>query len=880
MAVQVGTVDGLINITPVIKDCFVKAIDSFSNNVIKNNKLGDLSIGDAFQRYTYPVYSGKETEFKLESLKNEVTTKNGNKQSPAYVTYCKKMGLLETDGTDSFELTPLGSALLEGQIELHEYAMLYMSKQGIFKDGTYKGNLLEHIANIFKVSPSITPDELLQSIATKYGDSNFQKTRSDIILGALCAAKILSKVNNVYVLAGIAQAQVLNIFAMNGKNIRPAILDTDQAYADYIGTFKYGIYDFLNEKNLSSFAYLYPNLITHLQENYTPGSPSLPLQQIFYGAPGTGKSHETNRVTREYRDTIRTTFHPDSDYSTFVGAYKPTTTREFVYGLNGGNTIAFIDPNTNKPLETSKIEYKFVKQAFLKAYIRAWQKMGAADVTTNPLQPSATPAKPLTFTKGLATYTILTMDDSCVSFKKEEPFGKSPVKNTWQKLWSSGSFEIPNVPRSGATFQEAVSQWIYDLKGAATTINDFDDGWKQLISRLKAGEEIQVQRDGGTQKYVLSYDGNDDSVKKTSEDKAYKNAIEKAYNGDTSQNASAKGIAEILHSYSSDFDKAWEQLKTVLLNGGQQTTNPTETIAIQPQFLIIEEINRGNCAQIFGDIFQLLDRKGGYSEYPIEADEDIKKALLEDDPADGLSFGGEGLKLSDGIIDELNEVFNESSDDIVSKICMGDVLVLPKNLYIWATMNTSDQSLFPIDSAFKRRWDWTYMPIKEAKDKNYKIVLSGSNIEYKWWDFISAINDVINVVTSSEDKKLGYFFCKPCDDKNITASQFVNKVIFYLWNDVLKDYEMPKEFEYGETKKKEDSSKSNHMSFNDFYTDQEKCIRQLMENLGVKPIAEVVKTELTTDDASTAATSEPATDDATASTATSATDSTTEQSLF
>ena len=163
---------------------------------------------------------------------------------------------------------------------------------------------------------------------------------------------------------------------------------------------------------------------------------------------------------------------------------------------------------------------------------------------------------------------------------------------------------------------------------------------------------------------------------------------------------------------------------------------------------------------------------------------------------------------------------------------------------------------------------------------NYKIVLSGSNIEYKWWDFISAINDVINVVTSSEDKKLGYFFCKPCDDKNITASQFVNKVIFYLWNDVLKDYEMPKEFEYGETKKKEDSSKSNHMSFNDFYTDQEKCIRQLMENLGVKPIAEVVKTELTTDDASTAATSEPATDDATASTATSATDSTTEQSLF
>ena len=175
------------------------------------------------------------------------------------------------------------------------------------------------------------------------------------------------------------------------------------------------------------------------------------------------------------------------------------------------------------------------------------------------------------------------------------------------------------------------------------------------------------------------------------------------------------------------------------------------------------------------------------------------------------------------------------------------------------------------------------MPIKEAKDKNYKIVLSGSNIEYNWWDFISAINNVINEVTSSEDKKLGYFFCKPCDDKNITASQFVNKVIFYLWNDVLKDYEMPKEFEYGEIKKKEDSSKSNHMSFNDFYTDKEACIRQLMENLGVKPIAEEVKTEpaTATTSATTATTSATTTGATTPTTsATPATDSTTEQTLF
>lgn len=625
--------------------------------------------------------------------------------------------------------------------------------------------------------------------------------------------------------------------------------------------------------DIDKFEYGYTSTLTTMakmsianQHRKNPSSNKLsalyPLQQIFYGAPGTGKSHETNRVTREYRDTIRTTFHPDSDYSTFVGAYKPTTTREFVYGLNGGNTIAFIDPNTNKPLETSKIEYKFVKQAFLKAYIRAWQKMCKRSFTfTDPAG---------------SKFTITSVSDIEVEIHKEEIVRKQSIKNTWEQAWKNTGFNPKHEGGSGNALWASIAQWIHDKmskterKDILDKIKDnFEEGWKILLDQLKNSNSIKTSTDGGNQTYHVKLK-DDTSLIVTSIQNPKKNTIKEP----NTNKRVIKGVVDILKNYNLPFDEAWLRLKEDVNNneGGNY---------IPPQFLVIEEINRGNCAQIFGDIFQLLDRTdNGYSQYPIEADEDIKKALLEDDPADGLSFGGEGLKLSDGIIDELNEVFNESSDDIVSKICMGDVLVLPKNLYIWATMNTSDQSLFPIDSAFKRRWDWTYMPIKEAKDKNYKIVLSDSNIEYNWWDFISAINNVINDVTNSEDKKLGYFFCKPCDDKNITASQFVNKVIFYLWNDVLKDYEMPKEFEYGETKKKEDSSKSNHMSFNDFYTDQEKCIRQLMENLGVKPIAEVVKTEPTTDDASTAATSEPATDDATASTATPATDSTTEQSLF
>ena len=178
-------------------------------------------------------------------------------------------------------------------------------------------------------------------------------------------------------------------------------------------------------------------------------------------------------------------------------------------------------------------------------------------------------------------------------------------------------------------------------------------------------------------------------------------------------------------------------------------------------FLVIEEINRGNCAQIFGDLFQLLDRdENGWSEYPIMADKDLTKFL------NGNDEEGQPVLTNKGGIKD-------------GKLC------LPKNLYIWATMNTSDQSLFPIDSAFKRRWDWVYMPVSDAK-KNYVIEID--NDQYDWWSFLTAINTIIESATHSEDKKLGYFFVKAKDGK-ITVDVFVGKIIFYLWNDVFKDNE-------------------------------------------------------------------------------------------
>jgi len=198
----------------------------------------------------------------------------------------------------------------------------------------------------------------------------------------------------------------------------------------------------------------------------------------------------------------------------------------------------------------------------------------------------------------------------------------------------------------------------------------------------------------------------------------------------------------------------------------------------QKQYLIIEEINRGNCAQIFGDLFQLLDRNStGFSDYPIYTDNDMRKQLFK-------AF--EGLSISQS--ENINNLYN--GRNVTEQVLKGEILLLPNNLYIWATMNTSDQSLFPVDSAFKRRWEWQYMPIGKGYDDNgnelnWKICI-GAN-EYDWWSFIEKINLQIGSTTNSEDKKLGFFFCK-AENNCISAETFVGKVIFYLWNDVFKDY--------------------------------------------------------------------------------------------
>lgn len=379
-----------------------------------------------------------------------------------------------------------------------------------------------------------------------------------------------------YVNGNNGMSQIKDFF-INDLHLTP-----DKNLTDYFAIYKVSEFDYflyfvpsiLYKNFLQFFRSVLPTVSVNHDKEYLETDVKNSLQQIFYGAPGTGKSHIIKEQTKG-EDVIRTTFHPDTDYSTFVGTYKPTT--EFV------PVLAIIgDKAVETGRQEKRISYEFVSQAFLQAYTDAWKKVAVAQ-------------------------------------------------------------------------------------------------------------------------------------------------------------------------------------------GGKP----------QKQFLVIEEINRGNCAQIFGDLFQLLDRNDfGYSDYPIKADADMQKQLKR-------LFAG--VTITDA--DSINAMYD--GRDIVKEMLSGEVLLLPNNLYIWATMNTSDQSLFPIDSAFKRRWDWQYMPISEGRDKNgqsknWKI--EADTQMYSWWSFIQKINDEIYDKTNSEDKKLGYYFCKPINGV-IRVETFVSKVLFYLWNDVFKDFD-------------------------------------------------------------------------------------------
>ena len=399
-------------------------------------------------------------------------------------------------------------------------------------------------------------------------------------------------------------------------------------------------------------------------------------QIIYYGAPGTGKSHKIKEILGEYEgcpadkkvpkaNIFRTTFHPDSDYSTFVGAYKPTMEKPIDKIYAKGELIS-------KLTEMKEGGVTYSSQKFGAKYWRSLKQLNLSD-----------------------------------------------KKDILQACGMSDNYTV-----------------------------EFDKGMAVGEEYLACSNESRIIYSFVPQAFLNAYI------------QAYKKSEEKVY-------------------------------------------------------LIIEEINRGNCAQIFGDLFQLLDRDvNGKSEYGIKADADLR-AFLEE------KLGEDNQGIKDG------------------ELC------LPSNLYIYATMNTSDQSLFPIDSAFKRRWDWVYMPIEtkpeDANGETVKRTIETDTYQYDWGNFLEEVNKRIFGITRSEDKQLGFWFVKPRNgSRTITANDFVSKVIFYLWNDVYKDFgEDGTSVFYFSADGNPDSTHKEQHSFKDF-TPRFKMVDNALvdafiKNLGVTP---------------------------------------------
>lgn len=549
--------------------------------------------------------------------------------------------------------------------------------------------------------------------------------------------------------------------------------------------------------NLKDGKYSFPALSIDPEKNNTNNNNNS-LQLIIYGAPGTGKSYSVKKIT-EGCEVIRTTFHPDSDYSTFVGCYKPET-----------------DDN-------GKVSYAFTQQAFTEAYIKAWKQLACTNTS-----PAASTSSPQPFTSTIVMeygkcviskdhpfVRIESIDDKSIDTYKEAVWDKKNIKKVWEDLWESGQYIQPEGERSGKSVQEAVCKYLHE---GSIGKDGFEEGW-----------DIIPEEDTPAGKYTISRIG-DDKLLVKSIAKNNIGTIKKYFSGDSLDKAKAvqRRITEILHSLGNDFEGALARLKSLVGTTEQDMPDisavadedeenedaVSEQMAYSPVYLVIEEINRGNCAQIFGDLFQLLDRnKEGFSEYPIHADKDLAKELKKE-------FADVDFSMVEDWID--SQYIKDYPKGVISSVKSGELLIIPSSLNLVATMNTSDQSLFPMDSAFKRRWDWQYVRINQGQDddnNDLNWIIKAGGEEYRWWTFVTEINKVIAKVTSSADKKLGFFFCKADAEGEIKADKFVNKVIFYLWNEVFKDYdfdEIPQDSVFTFTKK---GSKDEYLEFDDFFKD-------------------------------------------------------------
>ena len=209
----------------------------------------------------------------------------------------------------------------------------------------------------------------------------------------------------------------------------------------------------------------------------------------------------------------------------------------------------------------------------------------------------------------------------------------------------------------------------------------------------------------------------------------------------------------------------------------------------KPFYLVIEEINRGNAAAIFGDVFQLLDRLkvGDTSMEPVGTDG------FENHYGKGWSeYFVMNADVNAFIRDANSEVELDTKAVDISGIHFSSStgLRLPPNLSIYATMNTSDQNVFTLDNAFQRRWDMELVPNTckwDDEDHKKQAQLSIGDTDIRWETFREAVNSEISGgdFFNADDKQLGLFFIEADGDK-IDEKKFANKVLKYLWTDVFK----------------------------------------------------------------------------------------------
>ena len=406
-------------------------------------------------------------------------------------SWCRIMGFLYDD-EDNFDIGEFAKELIAtGKLSIPEICFAILAKQWVVVENLCERNLLSVIHELVEADDSTflqdlgdytsTKKQLQDSLQNQFfkavtgrectSADDIQFARFDALRSTLVESGLFSFTEDRKLSVTAEGRMILEDFYNHEGRLtkfNPRKVEKKEIYLhQYMCAIENGVFDIISDDNASIYDSLYPNIVK-ISRNLVASEVKpvaeikLPYQVIRYGAPGSGKSFNTDKVIKESlnsvfsgkfdKNYIRTTFHPDTDYSSFVGSYKPSSSLKNVYGLDAdGNTKSLMDLATDNQLREVQVEYKFVKQAFIKSYIQAWK-----------------------------------------SFKE---------------------------------------------------------------------------------------------------------------------------------SYKND-----EKLI--------------------PQFLVIEEINRGNCAQIFGDIFQLLDRKLGFSEYPIIADEDIRKCLIAEETEDDPSFGEYGLQLS------------------------------------------------------------------------------------------------------------------------------------------------------------------------------------------------------------------------------------------